>query len=363
MEDRTRLRAYLRRRRLDAILITDPCNRRYLSGYTAPDHSVQESSGVLFITRDGSRYLLTDFRYQTQAREEAVGWQVVIHSGPLFDSLLPLLERHRVRRLGFEENYFLFRTYRRLRDKSRALDLEMIPVHGLIERRRAVKDHQEIEKIQRSVALNEAVFQAVLPRITPGRTETEVAADIEATMRAMGAAGPSFETIVASGPNGALPHAVPGSRRLRESEPIVIDMGLVLDGYCSDMTRTIVLGPVPPDWRRIFQIVRRAQAAATAALAPGKTCCEVDAVARDLIRDAGYGQQFGHALGHGVGLAVHEAPRLSRFSRAKLHPGMVVTIEPGIYLEGKGGVRLENMAVVTDNGCDILNKDTTFLDL
>ncbi len=363
MDPTERLIAYLRQRRLDAILVTDPYNRRYLSGYTAPDHSIQESSGVLLITRDRHRYLLTDFRYQAQARQEASGWTVLIHNGPLLNSLTPLLHRHQIRTLGFEENYYLYRSYQRLRDKTRPIGLDLIPVSGVIERWRTVKERREIDIILRSVALNEAVFQAVLPRITPGRREREVAADIEATMRAMGASGPSFETIVASGPNGALPHAVAGSRRLREGEPIVIDMGLVLDGYCSDMTRTIVLGTVPPFWRRIFRIVRQAQKEALAVLAADMTGREVDSAARNVIRAAGFGPQFGHALGHGVGLAVHEAPRISKLSRARLRPGMVVTIEPGIYLEGKGGVRLENMAVVTDDGCAILNTDTTFLDL
>lgn len=186
---------------------------------------------------------------------------------------------------------------------------------------------------------------------------------LENAMRANGAERPSFETIVAGGPNGALPHAVPGPRPLRQGEPIVIDMGLILDGYCSDMTRTVVLGTPDEKTVALFRIVRQAQLAATSAIRAGITGKEADRAGRDVIRRAGLGENFGHGLGHGVGLAVHEAPSLNRRNGRKLHTGMIITIEPGVYLPGWGGIRLENMGVVEDDGCRILNRDTTMLDL
>lgn len=194
-------------------------------------------------------------------------------------------------------------------------------------------------------------------------TERAVASRLENCMLEKGAERPSFETIVAGGPNGASPHAVPGNRPLQEGEPIVIDMGLILDGYCSDMTRTVVLGT--PDARtvKLFRLVRKAQLAATSAIRAGITGREADKAARDIINSGGFGKNFGHGLGHGVGLAVHEGPALNKRNKKKLQTGMIITVEPGIYLPDWGGIRLENMGVVEEKGCRILNRDTTFLDL
>ena len=239
----------------------------------------------------------------------------------------------------------------------------MIPTKGMIERLRVRKSVEEIEKIRKSVHLNEAVFQEVFANLQAGQTEREIALKIEALMMQKGAEAPSFPTIVAAGPNAALPHAVPTDRAINQGETVIVDMGLRLEGYCSDMTRTVVLGR--PDSRtvEIIRVVRQAQLAALRTIKAGILACEADRAARKIIARAGYGKNFGHGLGHGVGLAVHEAPSLNRLRRNKIQAGMVVTVEPGIYIRGWGGVRLENMVVVGEKDCTVLNRDKTFLDL
>jgi len=239
----------------------------------------------------------------------------------------------------------------------------MIPVSGIIEKLRTRKTPEEIEKIHQAVLLNEQVFQEAYKSLRPGQTEKEIALKIETSMRRLGAEEPAFPAIVASGPNAALPHAVPTDRRIKEGETIIIDMGLKLDGYCSDMTRTVVLGKPAAKILEIIRLVRQAQLAAVKTLKAGILAKDADRAARKIISEAGYGKSFGHGLGHGVGLAVHETPSLNKRRRNKLQPGMVVTVEPGIYLPGWGGVRLENMVIIEDGGCTLLNRDTTFLDI
>ncbi len=363
MDNLDRLKALLRRQNLDALLVTQPDNRRFLSGYTAGDMNITESSGVLLIPRRGAPLLCTDFRYQLQAEQEATGFEVGIYQRGLFPFLKGILLERGIKSLGFESHYFLHQAAIKLQKLALEINLELVPVTDLVERQRICKSPAELSKIRASVRLNEEVFQEVYQQLQPGMSERQVALRIETLMREKGAEHPSFETIVASGPNGALPHAVPGERLLQEGEPIVIDMGLVLDGYCSDMTRTVVLGKMDEITRERFQLVRQAQLAGMAAVKAGATGREVDRAARQVIAAAGYGPAFGHSLGHGVGLAVHEAPSLSMRYHRKLQAGMVVTVEPGIYLPGWGGIRLENMVVVSETGCEVLNKDTTFLDV
>lgn len=359
----TRIRHSLKRRKIDGLLVTQPENRRYLSGFTATDLSISETSGVLLIPAVGTPYLLTDSRYKLQAEAEADGFEVELYPRGLFTLLRKLLPSLNIKRLAFESHYLLHSTSVSLNKLAAKKGIELVPLSGLVEKLRTQKDDEELVKIKRSVLLNEAVFQEVYKELRAGQTEREVALKIENTMRIKGAEGPSFETIVAGGPNGALPHAVPTDRPLREGEPIVIDMGLKRDGYCSDMTRTVVLGT--PDSRtiKLFRLVRMAQLAGIKSLRAGMTGQAVDKIARDVINRAGLGDRFGHGLGHGVGLAVHEAPAVNWRNRKQLRPGMVVTIEPGVYIPGWGGIRLENMAVVREDGCEILNQDTTFLDL
>ncbi len=353
----------LKRRKLDGLLITQPENRRYLSGYTATDSSISETSGVLLIPVKGTPFLLTDSRFELHAKEEAEGFEVVLYPKGMLALLKNLLPKLKIKRLGFESHYMLHSSAEKMSSALGKKNVELVPLTELVEKMRLRKQSEEIEKIQKSVLLNEEVFQEVFKGLKPGMTEVEVALQIENTMRLKGAERPSFDTIVAGGPNGALPHAVPSNRPLKKGEPVVIDMGLILDGYCSDMTRTVVLGTPDSKTKKLFRLVRKAQKAGMAAIKAGVVAKDVDRAARQVIEKAGYGDKFGHGLGHGVGIAVHEPPSLSKRSRKKLKEGMVVTVEPGIYLPGWGGIRLENMVEVRADGCRNFNRDTTFLDI
>ncbi|MCI5221628.1 MAG: aminopeptidase P family protein, partial [Candidatus Electrothrix sp. AR4] len=343
--------------------ITQPENRRYLSGYTALDHGIQESAGVLLIPKKGTPWLLTDSRFELQAKEEAAGFAVELYSKGLSSLLRQLLPSKGVRRLGFESHYFLHASVGRLEKMAEKIKVELVPFTDLVERMRVIKHEDEIQLLKKSVLLNERVFQSVYNTIEPGMSELEIALALELTMRELGAERASFETIVAFGTNAAKPHAVPTDRVLRSGEIVLIDMGLVLQGYCSDMTRTFVSGKPDETFLERLRVVRKAQLSGIKAIRAGAVCREVDCAARQVIADAGYGDFFGHSLGHGVGLAVHEAPGLSSRIRKKLRAGMIVTVEPGIYLPEWGGIRLENMAVVREDGCEILNEDVTGMDL
>ena len=357
------IRRTLRRHKVDAFLVAQPENRRYLSGYTACDTSINESSGVLLIPAKGEPFLFTDSRFDLQASAEAVGFTVQLYPRGLLATLDGLLPKLKVRRLAFESHYLLHATFQKLAKITDRHRIEMVPYTDLVEKLRVRKNSIELAKIEQSVLLNEEVFQEIYKGLRPGMSERQVAQAIENCMKEKGASGPSFETMVASGPNGALPHAVPSERQLRKGEPVVIDMGLILDGYCSDMTRTVALGTPDEKVVNLVRLVRKAQLAGTKAIRAGITGREVDRAAREVIVEGGFGKHFGHGLGHGVGLAVHEAPSLNKRYRKKLAAGMVVTVEPGIYLPDWGGIRLENMAVVTEQGSRLLNRDTTFLDI
>ncbi len=358
-----KIQSKLRRKKLDAVLISQPDNRCYLSGYSAPDHGINESSGVLLIPARGDSHLLTDFRFKIQAENEVDCINVTLYPKGLLSLLKTMLPDLGIRSLGFESDYTLHSFAGKLSAMGERCDITMLPLTNLVERMRIVKDDEELDKIRRSVKLNEQVFQEVYQTIQEGQTEIEIVLAIGSTMRRLGAAGESFDTIVATGDRSALPHAVPGNVTIRKNQPLMIDMGLILDGYCSDMTRTFVFGEPDKHYLEIHRLVRKAQLAGIAAVRSGVTGREVDKTARDVIAEAGMGKYFGHALGHGVGLAVHEEPRLSAKSRKKLKSGMVVTVEPGIYIPGWGGVRLENMVIVRDDGCENLNSDTTWLDI
>lgn len=357
------IKAAIRRKRVDALLVTQPENRRYLSGYRATDLAITESAGVLLIPGQGTPLLLTDSRYQLQAEREAQDFEVVLMRGSMLKTLAKLLKQLGIRRLIFESQYLLHATALKLMNIGQKQGIEMIPAAGMVEKPRSIKSGEEIEKIRQAVLLNETVFQEIFAKLRPGKTEREVAIAIESAMMLKGAEGPAFPTIVAAGPNGALPHAVPSERTIKAGETIIIDMGLKLNGYCADMTRTVVLGKPDKQALEIIRLVRKAQRAALKTIKAGILARDADKAARKIIADAGYGKYFGHGLGHGVGLAVHEAPSLNRMRCNKLQRGMVVTVEPGIYLPGWGGVRLENMVVVEEKSCTLLNQDNTFLDV
>lgn len=358
-----RIQVFLKKRGLDTLLITQPENRRYLSGFVAEEHGIEESAGVLLIPRRGRPFLLTDFRFQLDAESQAPAFEVIIYKKGLLSFLGNFLPRLGIRRLGFESHYVLHSTAQDLGRMANRLAIELVPLLGVVEKIRTRKSEEELIKIHEAVALNEEVFGEVFGSLRPGQTEKEVANRIESVMREKGADGPSFPSIVAAGPNAASPHAIPTARPINEGETVIIDMGVRLRGYCSDMTRTVVLGRPDDKTIELFRLVRRAQLAGQAAIRAGVKARDVDGAARRIIAASGYGNNFGHSLGHGVGLAVHEAPSLNRRNKKVLAPHMVVTVEPGVYIPGWGGIRLENMVVVEKDGCRLLNKDTTFLDL
>ncbi len=357
------LQSMLRRRKIDALLVSQPDNRRYLSGYTAPDHGILESSGFLLIPASSNPYLLTDSRFSLQAEDEAFLYQVELYSKGLLPFLEKLTARLGIRTLGFESEYLLHSSFLKLATMAEKRGLVLKPQTGLIETMREVKSEEELALLRKSTLLNEKVFQSVFNTIEPGMTEREIALALDLTMRELGAEGPSFDTIVAFGTNAARPHAVPTDRELQAGDLVLIDMGLVYKGYCSDMTRTFVAGKPDATFLERHRLVRRAMLAGIEAIRAGVTGAEVDRAARQVIIEGGYGDHFGHALGHGVGLAVHEEPRLSARNRKPLQAGMVVTVEPGIYLPEWGGIRLENMVIVGEDGCEVLNQDTTSLNI
>jgi Xaa-Pro aminopeptidase len=338
------LRAALDAAGLEAILVASGVNRRYLSGFTG-------TAGALLFTPRG-QYLLTDFRYVTQAPLQAVDYEVVEHAPDMMDTVKALLAEAGVTRLGFEERHV---SYADWSSWSKALaPVELVPVDGLPEKLREKKDDDEIAVIREAAKLADAAYAHILHFVRPGVTELDLAAELESFMRKNGATGPSFDTIVASGERSAMPHGVASDRKLQSGEFVTFDFGALYRGYCSDLTRTIVVGEATDRHREIYGIVLEAQEHALANIRPGMTGREADALTRDVITRYGYGEFFGHGTGHGIGLEIHEAPRLSQRSDTVLEPGMVVTVEPGIYIPGFGGVRIEDDVVVTESGIHVL---------
>jgi Xaa-Pro aminopeptidase len=341
---------------LDTFLVLIEANRRYLSGYTGEDGQFDETAGVLLITHEHC-ILATDSRYDLQVRQEAPAYEIVCYRKSIYDELPRLFTRVNARRVGFESARL---TVKHHQDLMRQLDkartpVTMVPTENQVESLRLAKDADELAITQRAVQCAETAFQRLIEWMRPGLTERDVARQLEEFMRAGGAEGASFPIIVAAGPNSAKPHAVPGLRPIGIGEPILLDWGARIDGYCSDISRTVIFGPVDAQFKKIYAIVREAQAAAIAVIQPGAQGRAVDTVARRVIEQAGFGSNFGHGLGHGTGLCIHEAPRLSPHSEDTLAAGMIVTVEPGIYLPEWGGIRLENQVVVTQNGAAILN--------
>jgi Xaa-Pro aminopeptidase len=318
---------------LDALLISHGPNIRYLTGFTG-------SAGLLLLFHDRA-LLITDFRYAEQAPAEALGAaEVVLEGSNLWDRLRRVLEGGARRRLGFERDHLTVRDADRL---SRLEVSEPVPTAELVEAERMIKDADEVAAIGAAAELAQAALAETLPTIRVGHTEREIAARLELALRLRGSEWHPFQTIVAAGPRSALPHARATERPVAPGEWLLIDFGAELDGYCADLTRTVVVGGRADDRQReVYRVVAEAQRAAIAGLRPGMSGREADALARDPIAAAGYGEAFGHSLGHGLGLEVHEAPRLARTALEPLPAGAVVTVEPGIYLEGWGGVRIED---------------------
>ena len=355
------LREKLDKLPVDAIWILQPENRRYLSGFKATDGQLTESSGSLLVTKAES-LLVTDSRYTTEAEHDAVDFEVVTLKKGFAEGIPKVLSRLGTRNLGFEENHVTWGAHHELARAFRKLSppLRLTPLKGLVENMREVKDAEEIRVMEASADLMSRILSEIIDTLKPGTTEKKVAWQIENLAREGGADGLAFPSIVASGPNSALPHAVPTDRKIRTREPITLDVGVKLDGYCCDMTRTVFIGGTTPKFKRIYGTVRRAQLAALENIRPGVKSILPDSTARDIIRDAGFGEFFGHSLGHGVGLATHERPRLGPEKPVTLKEGMVVTDEPGIYIPGSGGVRLEEMVVIEKKGARVLTKDKHF---
>jgi Xaa-Pro aminopeptidase len=351
------LRDLLTDQGLDALLVSSPDNRRYLSGFTARDDLLTESSGSLLIAREAA-LLFTDFRYLEWARAEVEDFEVLLYQAGLGTLLAEQLGVHQVKRLGFETFFLTFGQYQRLTKAASDANLavEWVPTEGLADGLREVKTAEELAVVRQALALTEQVFTEVAGSLRPGMSEGQVAWQIERKIREAGASL-AFPPIVAAGTNGARPHHHPGDYLIKEQEPIIIDMGARVGGYCADFTRTVFLGEPTDRFQEIYTLVRRAQAAAEAGLTAGMESLAGDALAREVIAQAGYGEAFGHSLGHGVGLAVHEAPSLSPVQERStvLKAGSIVTVEPGIYLPDWGGVRLEDMVVIAPERAEVLN--------
>ena len=340
-------------RELDAALISAPENRRYLSGFTG-------SAGYLFISGERA-HLATDFRYTEQAEAQAAHFNVEqVRTGSGWEWLMTQLKESGARRVGFESQAMTVGVYNGLleaiKEESELSGVSLVPVTDIAAGQRVVKDAEELALLQRAIDASDLAMERVCPTIAEGMTEREVAWRMEMAMREAGADGISFDTIVASGPNGAMAHHMPTDRAIRRGEPIVIDMGARVGGYCSDITRTVVVGEPDEMFYKVYDIVLSAQLTAINTVRAGMTGEAADGLARDLIAEAGYGDNFGHSLGHGVGLAVHENPRVGPRSEEPLELNTVFTVEPGIYLSGWGGIRIEDIVILREDGAVPLSK-------
>lgn len=342
---RQRLWTVLREARVGAYVVTALVNVRYLSGFSG-------SNAALLLTPDRA-FLFTDPRYEIQAFEEC-DCEVKVAKGPLLKELSSWIRRLRLKSVGFERNRIGFEDYAQLKELTRSVRLK--PLSGVVESLRMIKSAAEIATIRASVQLNSAAFARALRHFKPSMSEVDLAAEIEYRMRRLGADGAAFETIVASGERTALPHARPTDRSIRQDELLLMDMGASVAGYASDMTRTYAVGKLDAKRRRMYRAVLDSQLAAVDTVKPGVSCASVDRAARDVLRRFGMEHLFIHSTGHGLGLEIHERPRVGRKEGTKLEAGMVITIEPGIYQEGFGGIRIEDTVLVTPGGCETLTR-------
>ncbi len=347
MEKRVaKLREQLKLHNHDGILITSQSNRRYITGFTG-------SAGFALITQDKA-VLVTDFRYIDQAKTQAAFFEIIQHQGPIMDTVKEQLNAFGVKTLAFEQDVVTFAQYSSWKE---LLDnVNLVPTSQFVEKLRLIKDEEEVTLIQKAAEIADQAFSYILGVIKPGMTEIEVAMKLEYKMRELGASGPSFDTIVASGYRSALPHGVASEKVIEKGDFVTMDFGAIYKGYVSDITRTIVIGEASEKQKEIYNIVLEAQLKGVDNIKAGLTGKEADALTRDLITQYGYCDYFGHGTGHGIGLDVHEGPGVSFKSDTVLEPGMVVTVEPGIYLTNFGGVRIEDDVLITEDGNQILTK-------
>ena len=331
--------------KIDALLVSALPNIRYLSGFTG-------DNGLLLVTPE-SQTLFTDPRFTIQASQECTCTVKIAPRGPVDPFAVEAIRRKKLKRIGFEATRMIYDVHRRLKE-ALPLGVTLKPIGPVIEQQRMVKSKEEIARIRLSVQTNSQAFEKTVQSIRPGVSESHIAAELEFQMRRLGAEKPAFETIVAAGPRSALPHARPGERKVGVDELSLIDMGSCQDGYMSDMTRMLFFGKVTRRIRDMYQAVLRAQLAAIAAVREGITSGQVDQKARQVLESEGLGKEFLHSTGHGLGLEIHEPPRVGRRDKTRLQAGMVITIEPGAYIRDFGGIRIEDTVLVTKNGCEIL---------
>ncbi|RLQ98265.1 M24 family metallopeptidase [Falsibacillus albus] len=332
---------------IDGLLVTSPYNRRYMTNFTG-------SAGVALISQDKAVFI-TDFRYTEQAGKQAQGYEIVQHKGLLHDEVVAQAEKLGIQKLGFESSYMTFATYQ---NYEKSFKGELIPVAGLMENLRLIKDASELKILKEAADIADAAFKHILDYIKPGVSELEVSNELEFFMRKAGATSSSFDIIVASGYRSALPHGVASDKLIEKGDFVTLDYGALHKGYVSDITRTVAVGEPSEKLKEIYDIVLESQLKSMNEIKPGMTGIQADAIARDYISEKGYGEYFGHSLGHGIGLEVHEGPGLSVRSDVVLKPGMVVTVEPGIYVQGLGGVRIEDDTLITENGNETLTHST-----
>lgn len=367
----TRAKAYLKVRqknvrdamkqlKLDGLLLTLPADLAYLTNFSGDD-----SVGLI---TEKDFFLATDFRYAEQAEQEA-GWlKVTLREGKMAEALTKMLAEAKVSRVGFEVNYASFGQIHALEKGLKEAktaggsEIDLVPIEDVMTNIRKVKDDHEIDLIRKSVSIAEEAFEAIRSEIKPGLTENYIAGLLGFELRSRGASDSSFPIIVAAGSNSSLPHYRPGESLIARDQPLLIDWGAIYKGYCSDLTRTLMIGRVPAKVKQIYKVVLEAQEAVIAFLRPGVTTSQADKVARDVIEQAGFGKNFGHGLGHGIGRQIHELPSMRKVGgEDELRPGMIVTVEPGIYLPGEGGVRIEDDVLITHSGAEVLSTlDRTF---
>ncbi|WP_405101234.1 M24 family metallopeptidase [Oceanobacillus sp. FSL H7-0719] len=334
-----KLRTALAENNLDAILITSPINRRYISGFTG-------SAGAVIISEKNAVFI-TDFRYTEQAEAQAEGFNIIEHKEGIVAEIQKQLMGSNIKRLGFEKDHT---TYGQYETYKQSFEAEVVPVTGLVEGIRIIKTSEELEVMKKAAKIADDAFLHIQSFIKPGVKEIEVSNELEFFMRKQGAVSSSFDTIVASGYRSAMPHGVASEKEIQSGELVTLDYGALYNGYCSDITRTVAVGEVSDELRKIYNVVLEANLRGVKEIKPGMTGREADAITRDYITEMGYGEHFGHSTGHGLGMEVHEAPGLSHRSDQRLQPGMVVTVEPGIYVAGLGGCRIEDDIVITENG-------------
>lgn len=334
-----KLREALKENGLDALLVTNPYNRRYMTGFTG-------SAGVAIISAEDAVFI-TDFRYTEQAAKQVLDFRIVKHEKTIIEEVANQAKEMKIKTLGFEKDNVSFGTYELYNDK---VDAELKAVSGIVEKLRMVKTADEIEILQQAAKIADDAFAHICTFIKPGVTELEVSNELEMFMRKQGATSSSFDTIVASGERGALPHGVATDKVIQSGELVTLDFGALYNGYISDITRTVAVGEPSEKMKEIYEVTLSAQELALEKIKAGMTGIEADAIARDYIKSKGYGDAFGHSTGHGIGLEVHEGPALSFRSETVLVPNMIVTVEPGIYLPGIGGVRIEDDIIITEDG-------------